>query len=129
MDKRLLQHGVFSWSELMTTDVNAAKTFYGKLFGWQMSDIEVDGITYSLIRAGGSEIGGLMKLTPEMEGCPPHWGTYVTVDNVDQTAKLAESLGARLIVPPRDITGVGRFCVIQDPQGAVLAAITYANPD
>ena len=52
------------------------------------------------------------------------WGAYVTVDDADATAKTAENLGAKLLLPPTDIPKVGRFCVIQDPQGAVINAIT-----
>jgi predicted enzyme related to lactoylglutathione lyase len=44
---------------------------------------------------------------------------------VDATAKKAKKLGGRLCVAPMDIPEVGRFCVIEDPQGAVIAAITY----
>jgi predicted enzyme related to lactoylglutathione lyase len=55
---------------------------------------------------------------------PPMWGVYVTVDNVDATAKTAEKLGGNILVPPTDIPDVGRSCVIQDPQGAVISAIT-----
>jgi len=63
----------------------------------------------------------------DAQGMPPMWGAYVTVDDVDATARTAEQLGAKLLVPPRDIPGVGRFCVIQDPQGAVISAITYVE--
>jgi predicted enzyme related to lactoylglutathione lyase len=55
------------------------------------------------------------------------WGAYVTVDNVDTTAKAAVQLGGKLLMPPTDIPDVGRFCVIRDPQGAVISAITYLN--
>ena len=58
---------------------------------------------------------------------PPHWGTYVTVEDVDATARKAEALGAKTLVPPTDIPKVGRFCMLQDPQGAVIAAITYVK--
>jgi predicted enzyme related to lactoylglutathione lyase len=58
---------------------------------------------------------------------PPNWGAYVTVDDVDATAVLAEKLGGKILVPPTDIPTVGRFSVIQDPQGAVLSAITYVK--
>jgi predicted enzyme related to lactoylglutathione lyase len=51
----------------------------------------------------------------------------VTVDSADTTAKLAQKLGGKIIVPPRDIPEVGRFAVIQDPQGAAIAIITYAK--
>jgi hypothetical protein len=58
---------------------------------------------------------------------PPHWATYVTVEDVDATARKAEALGAKTLVPPTDIRKVGRFCMLQDPQGAVIAAITYVK--
>ena len=61
------------------------------------------------------------------QGMPPNWGTYVTVDDVDAVAKQAQQLGGKILVGPQDIPTVGRFCVIQDPQGAVIGAITYAN--
>jgi predicted enzyme related to lactoylglutathione lyase len=125
MNEVFKQHGAFSWCELMTTDVAAAKAFYGKLFGWKTEDISMPGTTYTVIKAGGSEIGGIMATPQESLGMPPAWGTYVTVDDVDATAKAAGELGARLLVPPTDIPDVGRFCVIQDPQGAAISAITY----
>jgi predicted enzyme related to lactoylglutathione lyase len=57
------------------------------------------------------------------------WGVYVTVDDVDATAAKAEELGGKILVPPTDIPNVGRFCVLQDPQGSVISAITYAMDD
>ena len=52
----------------------------------------------------------------------------VTVDDVDTTAGQVETLGGKLLHPPTDIPSVGRFCVLQDPQGATLCAITYQQP-
>ena len=122
-------HGAFSWCELMTTDTAAAKDFYGTLFRWQMTEMPMaSGESYTVLSAGGKESGGLMRIPATAEGCPPHWGVYVTVDDVDTTAEQAVTLGGKLLVPPQDIPKVGRFCVLQDPQGAVLAAITYTMP-
>jgi predicted enzyme related to lactoylglutathione lyase len=58
---------------------------------------------------------------------PPQWGAYVTVDDVDLTAKKAAKLGGKVLVPPQDIPGVGRFSVLQDPQGAMISVITYTG--
>ncbi len=127
MNEPFKQHGAFSWCELMTTDVEAAKAFYTKLFGWVTEDMSMPGMTYTVVKAGGSGIGGIMQIPEEARGMPPAWGTYVTVDDVDSTAKTAGQLGAKLLVPPRDIPDVGRFCVIQDPQGAAINIITYAK--
>jgi predicted enzyme related to lactoylglutathione lyase len=66
-----------------------------------------------------------MAMPPHIAGSPAHWGIYVTVEDVDATAKLAGQMGAKVIVPPMDIPNVGRFCTFQDPQGAYLSAITY----
>ncbi len=125
MEERLLQHGMFSWSELMTNDAEAAKRFYAQVFGWQYTEFPMEGMSYSVIKANGQEIGGIMPVPPQAAGTPPHWGVYVTVDDVDASVKKAEELGAAVMVPPTDIPDVGRFCVFRDPQGAVLSMITY----
>ena len=119
-------HGAFSWNELMTTDPAAAKEFYGKLLGWEMEDMNMEQMTYTVVKAGGDGIGGIMNIPPESSAAPPHWGAYITVDNVDETAQTAETLGGKIMMPPRDIPGVGRFAVIQDPQGAFISLITYS---
>lgn len=126
MDEQFKQHGAFSWCELMTTDVEKAKAFYVKLFGWDAEDMSMPGMPYTVVKAGGKGIGGIMAMPPDCpKGMLPMWGAYVTVKDVDSTARTAEQLGAKLLAPPRDIPEVGRFCVIQDPQGAVISVITY----
>jgi predicted enzyme related to lactoylglutathione lyase len=120
-------HGKFSWCELMTNDVAAAKQFYAELLGWGMNDMPMEGLTYTVLKEGDEEVGGIMAKPPEAAQAPPYWGCYVTVDNVDAVAKKAEALGAKTIVPPTDIPEVGRFYVFQDPQGAVLSLITYVE--
>jgi predicted enzyme related to lactoylglutathione lyase len=85
----------------------------------------MEGFTYTIVKAGDIDVGGIMPIPPHAGGMPPTWGAYVTVDDVDATAELAEKLGGKILIPPTDIPTVGRFTVIQDPQGAVLSAITY----
>jgi uncharacterized protein len=119
-------HGAFSWSELMTTDPQAATEFYGTLFGWKFETMDVPDGTYHVIKVGDTSVGGVMRLPAESGAMPPSWGCYVTVDNVDETATRCSSLGGKVIVGPQDIPGVGRFAVILDRQGAALNIITYA---
>ena len=129
MENHFKTHGAFSWTELMTTDPEAAKKFYGDLFGWELEKYDAEGIEYTVVKVAGEEMGGIMAIPPQAQGSPPHWGTYVTVDNVDETVKKAESLQAKIIVPPTEIPDVGRFALFQDPQGAFLSVITYKEMD
>lgn len=127
MTEPMKQHGAFSWNELMTTDVEAAKAFYGDLFGWTLEDMQTNDMTYTMAKTGDREVAGLMAMPPEAGTMPPTWGAYVTVDDVEASAKQAEALGGKIMLAPRDIPDVGRFCVICDPQGATLSLITYIN--
>jgi predicted enzyme related to lactoylglutathione lyase len=121
------QHGAFSWFELTTTDVEGAKKFYSNLFGWDTEEMPMADMNYTMVKVGEEGLGGIMSIPPKAEGSPPNWGVYVTVDDVDATAKKAEELEGKILVPPTDIPNVGRFSVLQDPQGAVISAITYAE--
>ena len=126
MDEKLFKHGAFSWFELMTSDVEGAKEFYGKLFNWTMESMEMQGgMTYNVVKVHGDESGGIMGIPPQAGQMPSMWGIYVTVDDVDATAQAVKDLGGQVLMGPQDIPEVGRFCIIQDPQGAILSAITY----
>jgi predicted enzyme related to lactoylglutathione lyase len=121
------EHGVFSWNELMTTDVPAAKAFYQAALGWELQDVAHPGMDYTIAKKGDRDVAGIMTLPDNAGGMPPAWGSYVTVDNVDARVERIEFLGGKVLVAPRDIPNVGRFAVIADPQGAVLGIITYVK--
>ncbi len=127
MADRFKTHGDFSWTELMTRDVEAAKKFYTELLGWSIEEMPMAEGPYIVLKAGGSGVGGIMLMPSNVPAhVPAHWGSYVTVDDVDAVAKKAEELGAKTIVPPTDVPGVGRFYTFQDLEGAVLSVMTYS---
>jgi hypothetical protein len=115
--------GNFVWYELMTSDVKGAVKFYTDVTGWSTQPFEGGDMPYLMWTAGGTPIGGVLVLTDEVKkmGGGPHWLGYVTADDVDALTRKAESLGAKTCVAPRDIPTIGRFSVIADPQGAVIA--------
>lgn len=123
------EHGVFSWNELMTTDMPAAKKFYREALGWELQDLSNPSMPYTIAKKGDREVAGIMAMPKDTQGMAPGWGSYVTVDDVDARVARVESLGGKLCVAPRDIPNVGRFAVIADPQGAMLAMITYFNKE
>ena len=123
--KDMFKNGVFSWAELATTDVEGAKSFYTALLGWTTEPAPVEGMSYTLVKAGEERVGGIMTTKCGMLEMPPHWGIYITVDDVDAIARKAEALGGKVVMPPTDIPKVGRFSVIEDPQGVKFSVITY----
>ncbi len=127
MDEKLKKHGAISWSELLTSDVAGAKKFYGELFGWKFEDMPMENMDYTVVSINDDEVAGIMPFPPDTPPMPPNWGLYITVDNVDELAEKATGYGAKIIMPPKDIPEVGRFCVMQDPQGAFISIITYAE--
>ncbi len=71
---------------------------------------------------------GKYEPLPEMGNIPPHWLAYFAVDDADAVATKATELGGTITVPPMDIPDVGRFAVIQDPQGAFFGIIKLNQP-
>jgi len=104
--------------ELNTTDVEKAKSFYGKLFNWKLSDMPMSEGAYTMIEVGEGTGGGLMK--HPVPGAPSSWLAYVKVDNVSEATSKAKALGATVMKDVTDIGGYGSFSIIADPTGAVL---------
>lgn len=124
------KHGVFSWNELITSNLDSAKRFYGELLGWIFHETEtIYGNPYIVALNNNEAVAGMMlkEGNIEDENVPSCWDPYVTVSNVDESAQQVEELGGKLILPPTSIPGIGRFCVIRDPQGVSLNLITYES--
>jgi predicted enzyme related to lactoylglutathione lyase len=124
----------FCWYELMTSDTAAAGKFYSAAVGWK-AEAAQGAMPYTMfLTPGGVPIGGMMGISPEMaqQGSRPGWVGYVAVDDVDAGAAKAARLGGTVHRRPSDIPGVGRFCVLADPFGAVFmlfrAAPEFAMP-
>jgi uncharacterized protein len=109
--------GALCWNELVTTDVERAKSFFGELLGWEY---ETDESGYTMIRNAGSLNGGIREQTDQERGIEPNWLPYFTVESAEDAAHNAEQAGGRMLVPTTDIS-LGRIAVIADPQGAAFA--------
>jgi predicted enzyme related to lactoylglutathione lyase len=118
--------GQVVWHDLMTTDVERAKSFYGELLGWEFEVWKPGELDYTTITANGQQPGGIVTLDPAA-GTPSHWVGYVLVDDVDAVAERATQAGGTVQVAPTDIPEVGRYAVLADPEGAVIAAVAPAH--
>ncbi|MGC2941654.1 MULTISPECIES: VOC family protein [unclassified Brevibacterium] len=106
--------GAWSMASLHAPDREAAQTFYGAVFGWQLED--VPGAPFSRWSLDGRTLG-LLSVGSDT---PPHWAINIAISDADDTATLVESLGGTVILGPFD-TESHRNVVIADPAGAVLA--------
>ena len=129
-------HGDFCWTEIASNDAAKAKEFYKNVFGWKFKDSDAtDGaFQYHEFSTGGGDYpaGGLYQITQEMvqEGeplPPPHFMTYIAVNDVDENAQAAVELGGKVIKEPMDIPNTGRFAIVADPSGAMFATFKMKN--
>ncbi len=121
--------GKHVWYDLMTTDVEGAKDFYGKVVGWDLTPFEGAPEPYDMWTAKAGPIGGVMSLPEEArsQGAPTHWVAYIATPDLDATVTKAQEMGGKLLAPVQDMPEVGRFAFMQDPFGAVFAAFTPAG--
>src|SRR5262245_47795767 len=122
------ESGTFCWDELWTTDRKAAAEFYKGLFGWGAKEGDMGEMgVYTEWQNGGTSIGGMMQISPQMGPIPPNWLPYFMVDDCDATVEKVKAGGGKVHVPPTDIQNVGRFAVLGDPQGAGFAIIKLTH--
>jgi uncharacterized protein len=117
--------GTFCWVGLATSDPPAAKAFYAALFGWKAVDLAGgEAGTYTSLRRSGKDVAVLYRQTAEARAAqaPPHWTSYVSVEDADATAVRAGELGgAAVFREPFDVLDLGRVAAIRDPGGAILS--------
>jgi hypothetical protein len=114
--------GIFGWNELITSDVEGAKKFYGALFGWESeTKTMAPGWDYTMFKKGETVIGGMFGITPDMGPMPPHWLSYVFSDDIEADLAKARAAGGKIIKEAMEVPNTGTLAVIQDPQGAVFA--------
>lgn len=123
--KLINEHGAWGWSELLTHDMEKAEKFYTELFGWKAEKSPMGQTGYVSFKNVDRYSAGMMKILPEWGEMPSQWTVYFTVDNCDEFVKMAEQRGGKILVPPTDIEGVGRFSNLLDKEGAYFGVIEY----
>lgn len=109
--------GTPSYVELTAPDQQAAKEFYGPLFGWEFEDVDLgDAGLYVAVSVGGDSVAGIAGQAPL--GRPAYWGVYLAVDDVDATTTRVVGAGGTVEAGPLDVMELGRMSSVQDPTGA-----------
>jgi uncharacterized protein len=150
--QRVNEPGTWNFSELNTRDVEGAKAFYGSVFGWEATTVDLGESDFTMWRMPGygdflerhdpgtrdrlasdgapdgfeDAIAWLVPMTNDHDS-PPRWSITFAVDDADAVADRAAKLGGRVLMPPFDAPWV-RMAVLSDPQGAVFTASKYMPP-
>ena len=114
----------YSWNELMSRDIDTAKTFYSQVFGWTYETMDMGPGGFYHVIAGGESggLGGLMAMPDEMPAeVPNHWMVYFSVADIEASIKTITEAGGTLLNGPMAIPGVGSMAAIHDPQGGAFS--------
>jgi predicted enzyme related to lactoylglutathione lyase len=122
--------GKFVWHDLITDDVKAARRFYGRLLGWEFEEARHPrGGAYTLIKANGRYIGGIVVRPDGGQADFSRWLPYLSVSDVDRSVSLTDAAGGETLVEPVALASIGRAAAVSDPQGAVLGLLRIRKGD
>lgn len=114
--------GKIGWIDMTVDDAPTVRGFYEAVVGWKSEEVSMgDYSDYSMIVPETGEcVSGICHARGSNAGLPGGWLIYITVADVDASARACREHGGKLLVEPRGLAG-GRFCVIEDPGGSVAA--------
>lgn len=111
--------GTPSWFDLMTTDPEKARAFYGALFGWTFEVGPPESGFYTMCLKNGRPAAGIGK-KPDGAPFPPAWTVYMASADADATTAAVREKGGAVVMGPMDVMEEGRMAIYADPTGAVF---------
>ena len=122
--------GRWVWIDLFTEDADAARQFYGKLFGWTFSAPDAAKSAYEVARVGNEPVGGIIQRNHSyVKERGSRWVGMISVSDVAKAASYAAEHGGKILVPPRNLRGRGQVAFLADPEGAPFGVIHSARGD
>jgi len=123
MSKEKPEVGSVTWIDLTVNDAEKVRDFYKEVAGWKPSPVSMgDYDDYTMnTPMSGTAVSGICHARGGNDGLPPQWLIYITVEDVNKSSQRCVELGGKIISGPKEMSGYGKICVIQDPAGAVAA--------
>lgn len=120
--------GSIGWIDLTTDKAPSLEAFYRNVVGWKTVPTSMgDYDDYTMTRPdNGDAVAGVCHARGTNTGIPPQWLMYVTVANLDSSLKECAQHGGQVVREERPLAG-GRFAIIEDPAGAVMALYEAGN--
>lgn len=121
--------GTIGWVDLTVENADGIRNFYQNVVGWKDEAVAMGEYNDYMMKTPVSEtaVAGVCYKQGVNKDLPSQWLIYITVANVDQSAAQVTALGGKLLVQPKSMGSYGRYCVIQDPAGAVSALFEPAE--
>ena len=115
--------GSITWSDLTVPNAEEVKDFYNKVVGWESVPVSMGDYSDYNMNApdSGKTKTGICHKRGGNSDFPSQWLIYITVKSADESAKLCEQNGGKVLIGPKEMSGYGRYCIIEDPAGAVCA--------
>lgn len=121
--------GLIKWADLTVDNAEQVVDFYQAVVGWNAVGLPVEDREDFLMThpETGDPTAGICHQAGSLEGLPQQWLVYVTVDDLDDSIEACGSNGGKVVFGPRESETMGRWCVVEDPAGAVMA-LTELTP-
>jgi predicted enzyme related to lactoylglutathione lyase len=116
------QVGTIGWTDLTVDNAQEVRDFYQQVVGWGTSEVDMGGYSdFCMNPPGGDPVAGICHARGTNTGLPAQWLPYITVEDLDASVARCEALGGKVLAGPKGGGGQARYCIIQDPAGAVAA--------
>lgn len=112
--------GTPCWADAMFPDLEAAKSFYGELFGWTFAEASEEFGGYTQALSDGKAVAALVPQMPGMDS-PPSWNLYFATPDIAATASKIRDNGGALLMDPMPVGEYGTMVTAQDPSGAYFS--------
>ncbi len=115
--------GTIAWTDLTVPDASTVRDFYAKVVGWHHQPVDMGGYDdfNMLARRDGDPVAGICHARASNADLPPQWLNYIVVADLDESIRACVDLGGAVLAGPKHMAETSRYCVIQDPAGAVVA--------
>ena len=121
--------GAISWTDLTVPNADAVRDFYSSVTGWKPEPVGMgDYSDYNMTEPdSGKPTAGICHAQGVNANLPPQWLIYIMVADVETSARRCKELGGKLLTEIKSMGSMGKYCVIQDPAGAVAGLFEEAG--
>lgn len=117
--------GRIVWVDLTVPNAGKIRDFYQQVVGWGSEPVSMGEYNDFNMWAPDSQesVAGICHTRGVNKEIPPNWMIYITVENMDNSVKACKKSGGKILIGPKAMGPDSKYCVMEDPAGAVVALI------